>query len=159
MSINLVSYKCVNELDNKTDSLGAIDYTKEVFKTGEVIRARVKNSIIVHYGIIVVENGVVYVLHNPMKGPISKDTLDIFFKNRVLQKHYVKQTNLDNTQLLGKFNAVKNKEFNIATFNCEDFVNYMIGRNEFGYAKIFLFTSIFFFALYLFNMNKSNSVL
>lgn len=113
------------------------------FTSGEVIRARVcKAPFIFHYGIIIHWDGIVYVLHNPFPIGPRIDTVDDFFATRSLEKNYGKLTGKTDQQLLSEFNAIKDKEYSLLMFNCEDFINKMIGYFKFQSGKIQLFSFI-----------------
>lgn len=116
------------------------------FLTGEVIRARITEMpLIFHYGLIVKYNNDTYIVHNPfMVGP-SIDTLHDFFKNRYFEKSFGILTNKSDEQIIEKFNSIKEKKYSTFDFNCEDFINEMIGYFKFQRGKIELGLTIIIF--------------
>ena len=127
-----------------------------VFQSGEVIKARVTEApFIFHYGIIVYCNEDVYILHNPfMIGP-SIDTVSDFFKNRYFVKSYGKLINESDEQILAKFNSIKDRKYSTFKFNCEDFVNVMIGYLRFQSGKIqLMFVILITFILIVIALNS-----
>lgn len=122
-------------------------------KTGEVIRVRKykTNPFLFHYGIVLNEIAPddsisQFILHNPFGGYPSKTTSVDFFKDRDFEKSFGILAAADPVILMEKFNRVKNKKYNLLTFNCEDFVNYMIERNCISLENCFLRGKISFWA-------------
>ena len=107
------------------------------YQTGEVIRTGYYAGPWFHYGIVVAINGKIYVAHNSTKnegGCPHLDEIQDFILERYITRSYGVLTNLNANQILDKLNAVKDRRFNYLTWNCEDFVNYVIGKP--GYFKL-----------------------
>lgn len=126
------------------------------FKTGEVIRARIPQlPVVFHYGIIVYHNNQPYVLHNPIDGGPTMDTLPDFFNQRDFEISFGRLTKKTDEQLLNDFNKVKTTKYDILHWNCEDFINYLIGYFKFQKGKIqFAICIIVAFALITIAINK-----
>ncbi len=108
------------------------------FQSGEVIRARMtKFPVAFHYGIIVHHNNEDMILHNASTvGNPRMDTVQDFFKERYFDKSYGKLTDKTDQQLIDEFQILKYKKYSFFQFNCEDFVNRMIGYFKFQGGKI-----------------------
>lgn len=116
--------------------------------TGEVIKAKVLGGLPFrfHYGIILVENGSVFILHNPYMMQPVKTAWDEFFMTRVLTQNFGKLGSSDPAIILDKFNQVKDKKYNLLTFNCEDFINYMTDRSCIELEKCFFKGKLIFWS-------------
>lgn len=124
-------------------------------QVGEVIKARQITlfPFVFHYGILVQSpsTGWWYVLHNSTKDATfgnvdskNKMTLyDEFMKTHYIIKRYGVLGSSNNSYLLERFLKVRNRPYNYLTFNCEDFVNYMIGQpKRFQSGKIQLMIAV-----------------
>lgn len=123
-----------------------------MYENGEVIRARViKSPFIFHYGIIIKKDGFNYIAHNPSHADGSPHPIIIplndFYKERRYEKSFGVLTNKSSDQLIETFNKIKYKEYNYFFFNCEDFVNQMIGKYRFQSGKIQLLAGVTAFIL------------
>ncbi len=115
------------------------------FETGQVFRARpMTKPFMFHYGIIIHRNGQPFVLHNPFPLSPQIDTIEDFFYHRILEKDYGKLTDKSDMELWNTFNDLRGRKYSLLTFNCEDFVNDMIGNFRFqrGKIELFLFVAI-----------------
>lgn len=105
--------------------------TSDNFKNGQLIKASVnKYPFIKHYGLIYLTNEIskVYVMHNtPNRGPVI-DTLNDFKRNRTIisRTDTVLTDKVSSDFILNKFSKVEQKKFNLLTFNCEHFIDYML---------------------------------
>lgn len=119
--------------------------------TGEVIKAKVIGGLPFrfHYGIILMENDSVFVLHNPYMMQPVKTSWDDFFKTRILTQNFGQLGSSDPAILLEKFNAVKDKKYNLLIFNCEDFINYMTDRSCIELEKCFFRGKLIFWSTVL----------
>jgi hypothetical protein len=101
------------------------------YKSGQVIKGSPKIfPIIDHFGILIVENGNVFVLHNtPFKGSIT-ESLKEWEKSRFKIK-------IKDSKLIGKSNSDIKKQFlkckkdyNLFSYNCEHFIDCMEGKKQ-----------------------------
>lgn len=118
-----------------------------MFQNGEVIRSRVIGSpFIFHYGIVIQKDGFNYIAHNPSHADGSPhpiiEPLNDFWKGRRFEKSFGVLTNKSSDELIATFDNLKHKEYNYFLFNCEDFVNQMIGKYRFQSGKIQLFAGV-----------------
>lgn len=97
------------------------------FKTGDLITGRVKSlPFIFHKGLVVKEHDGLYVWHNtPMYsnefgGSVVKETLSEWLKSREISK--TENTNLDTKNIESTSLKMKDKTFDVLTFNCEQYV-------------------------------------
>lgn len=94
---------------------------------GEVIRATIDgNPVLFHYGLVAdAGNGRMVVYHNPRCcGPTVEPVAD-FFKGRTLAESKGVRTTESNTVLMHRHLTLANKDYDLAHFNCEDYVNHM----------------------------------
>jgi len=83
-----------------------------------------------HYGVILVEDDEVYVLHNARERGAVKETLDKFLKDREIYE--ILPSNLEqlsNKDILLRFEHCKSR-WDVLNFNCEHFVDCMTNRNR-----------------------------
>lgn len=119
--------------------------------TGEVIKAKVLGGLPFrfHYGIVLIENNETFVLHNPYMMHPLKTPYNEFFQSRVLQTNFGQLGSSDPSVLMEKFNHVKDKKYNLLTFNCEDFINYMTDRTCIELEKCFFMGKLIFWGTVL----------
>jgi hypothetical protein len=125
------------------------------FENGEVIRARVKEyPFIFHYGIVIVCDDGVYIAHNPSRGDESPKPIlqnfDDFWNSRKFEKSYGVLTDKTSEELLAKFDEIKDKYYHYILYNCEDFVNDMIGYFRFQSGKMQLIVAVSIIGIILF---------
>lgn len=92
--------------------------------------------LIFHYGIICNVDGCQKIIHNPQNGSPVIESFDDFFKDRYFEKSFGIQTQKTNVQILECYDKIKHKKFDLFLFNCEDCMNTIIGKNEFGSGKL-----------------------
>ena len=100
-------------------------------KTGDIITADVFDLpfFIKHRAIIIKEDDNIYFCHNtPSKknkfgGNVVCENYADFLKSRKIIK--IKNTNITKLEIKKYALECKNKKFNLITFNCVDFVNYI----------------------------------
>jgi hypothetical protein len=106
---------------------------KEQFtQSGQLIKATIDNMpFIYHYGIALVHNNEVYVLHNtPFRGSVI-DTFNNWIKGRNIIE--VSQTDLigkENNYILAQFDTACRKKYNLFNFNCEQFIDCMLRQQQ-----------------------------
>ncbi len=104
-------------------------------RTGEVIKSGYYTGPWFHYGIVIILNNQVYIAHNSPKsdngGYPTLHTLEDFLKTRYIKKSFGVMTHDSVETLLKRLQSVEHKKFSYVSWNCEDFVNYMIGREFF----------------------------
>lgn len=93
-----------------------------------------------HYGVVVEQNNVLMIAHNPFGGAPEIVSFDKIFSNREPER--IMHTNKTNEQIISRFNSCafdknmncKNDSYKFWHFNCEDFVCYVcdcnIGRDQ-----------------------------
>lgn len=106
-----------------------------------------------HRGIISVEDDTLYIYHNtPIAnnewgGSTIKDTIEDY-RNKGREIKKVKHSNLTENEIKARFEEIKGKKFNWISWNCDQFINYMIsGENKKPLEKILIigvFVSLFF---------------
>lgn len=87
------------------------------FQTGYIIETKVMYDLISHFGIIVVENNEILIIHNTIKDNVVVEDLVSFLKDRKFVNIY------KNNVCFDKIHEYKNHKYNLFTFNCIDFVN------------------------------------
>ena len=106
---------------------------------GAIIEVTVNSKpYIKHYGIIVYdENNEVKVLHNtPDFGKPTETTYADFMKSRSNPKFFSNILNTKtNEEIYNRFNNLKDRKFNLLTFNCEHFIDLMTGNKLFSEQK------------------------
>lgn len=102
-----------------------------------------------HYGVVVMQNDVLMMAHNPFGGRPEIVSFETIFTNRDPER--VLRTNKTNEEILSKFNSCvldenmncKNESYKFFHFNCEDFVSYVcdcnIGRDQ----RVYYFGTFF----------------
>ena len=105
-----------------------------MYKSGEIIKTIAHQIFgrpyMFHYGVILVEDDEVYVLHNGRERGVVKETLDKFLKNR--EVYEIESSNLErfsNKEILLRFEHCKSN-WDVLNFNCEHFVDCMTNRNR-----------------------------
>ena len=97
------------------------------YRTGDIIKARMdRYPFIFHYGIVVVINGKVNIIHNTPDekneygGNIVCYTPEKFFSTRQLIS--IQHTKISKERILKVVEQNKSRPFNLLTFNCEHFI-------------------------------------
>lgn len=119
-----------------------------MYKSGDIIKTKGQQVLgftyIYHYGVVLVENDDVYVLHNGREKGAVKETIDVFLENREI--HSIKSSNLNklsNRDIILRFEHCKSS-WDVLNFNCEHFVDCMTNsnRNSEQLLKYIIFTTI-----------------
>lgn len=94
----------------------------------KIIKVTTRNFIIIdHYGIMIIENGAPVVYHNDnfpeneVGGNVLRQSLDDFMAGRDYQDS--KDVWIDANKFYNYVNHNLTMEYNLRTYNCEDFVN------------------------------------
>ena len=120
---------------------------------GTVIRAQVKDlPFIYHYGIVATDAaGKTVVLHNtPDEGGTVVSPFPEFMQSRILANTY--HSGMDNTTLWQRFESCKGT-FNLFFYNCEHFIDAMLGRavqrsEQVTFWVIFLFVYLLIYFIF-----------
>lgn len=116
-----------------------------------------------HYGVVVEQNDVLMIAHNPYGGVPEIVSFDKIFENRLPDR--ILHTSKTNSEILNRFNSClldekqncKNASYKFWKFNCEDFVCYVcdcnIGRDQrmyyFGTSTVVILLAIVATTTYL----------
>lgn len=127
-----------------------------IYNTGDIINASSAPpslGIFGHKGIISVENNKVFIYHNtPIKnnefgGSAVKETLDEF-KTAGREIKQVDTSGLSHDEIKKRFDETKHKKFNWFTWNCDQFVNYLLYSEKYSpWQKKIFFISISVFTV------------
>ena len=103
-----------------------------MYKSGQLIKAKVnKFPLIDHYGIILVDRGENYVMHNSPFVSSVIETLDKFLSTRT--KIEVKDTDLildSNESIIDRFEMECKKQYRLFNYNCEHFIDCMLDQPQ-----------------------------
>lgn len=100
--------------------------------TGLIVVAKVKSiPFVKHVGVVLIENGNTYILHNtPTRGTV-KDSYQDFFMSRNKPMYYSSNlVKLSNSEIIHRFNNVCQGSFRLLSYNCEHFVRCMLGTES-----------------------------
>jgi len=126
---------------------------------GDLISTKVNSfPLLQHYGIINVTSRGVFVMHNtPERGTVI-DPIDTFLKTRTTTS--IKHTwlnELNDVQLNERFESCKG-DFNLITYNCEHFIDCMLGDEpSSAQLTIVCIAILFLFGLMVFQLNNNES--
>jgi len=96
------------------------------YSTGDILKAEVNNPFVYHYGIVIIKDGQIEVVHNAAKkknnhgGNIVSESLKDFLKTRRIV--HVQRTKIKRDRIIKMIDKYKSIPFNIFTFNCEQFI-------------------------------------
>lgn len=103
-----------------------------MFKSGQLIKAKVDSlPFIIHYGITIVENNKVYILHNTPFYNTIIDPFDNWIKTRkIISIQNTKLTDISNKNIIEKFKKICFKKYNLLNYNCEHFIDCMLDNKN-----------------------------
>lgn len=122
----------------------------EHYTHGEVIRATIDGApVLFHYGLVSDPgDGRLVVYHNPRCcGPTVEPLVD-FFKGRTFAESLGVRTNATHQELMHRHLTIANRSYDLAHFNCEDYVNTMTGTTRVQGGK-FMFWAALAAALFI----------
>jgi hypothetical protein len=98
---------------------------------GDVLRVRVAKApnLLHHYGIVICYAGRALVAHCPAGSTPVLESFADFMQGREWEVNFGRQTDAGPVQLIERFNQLAQREYDLAAFNCEDFVNRMSGTS------------------------------
>lgn len=129
-------------------------------RNGEVLKCGIDDeAILFHYAIVIKDGKKTLIAHNPfVDDKIALDTVDVFFDNRYIITNHGVLTEKSSKQLLDKFEEIKDKKYNLLTYNCEDFVNEMIDKPKmFQKGKYLFFGSLLVLSYLTYRWIKSSN--
>lgn len=114
---------------------------------GDIIRTRSKiNPLYLHYGIVIkLDDNSSLIAHNPRNGSISLEKPEDFFKERNFDL-ITETVNIPASTLITRFQGLKSKQYDLYDYNCEDFINDMIGEKKYSYVKFSFWGIVILFA-------------
>lgn len=123
-----------------------------MLRTGDVIKTRIKSfPLIYHYGIIGENETGTNVFHLPANSTPKFESMEKFLDTRFIVEIKSGLSQFNFSQLHERFENVQNLKYSLLNFNCEDFVNYMLGCDFFNIARphlLLLIIVFIFFWLY-----------
>lgn len=103
-----------------------------MFRTGQLIKASVNRfPLLNHYGIILVDNGQVKVLHNtPFRSSVIDDLHFWLSTRKLITVDDTELVNYSRDFILDRFNMVCKNRYNLFFYNCEHFIDCMLSREQ-----------------------------
>lgn len=109
------------------------EHTISKLKTGDLIKLKTEFlPILYHYGIIEVQDNVMYIYHNQTDkinsngGSLVLEELNNYIKGKDIIS--VTETKLSSSDLSQMYNSLKSLKYDFINFNCEHFVNFATDR-------------------------------
>ena len=106
-----------------------------MYKSGQIIKTigiQIANvPLVYHFGVILIDSsGEVFVLHNDLYEGTIKEAIESFLVEReIVEVQSNALENLTNSELLIRFNNCQGK-FNVLDYNCEHFIDCMLGHKQ-----------------------------
>lgn len=103
-----------------------------ILKSGQLVKAKAEIiPIIYHYGIIIVEDGEIYILHN---SPAKSSVIELFENweatRSVVSVIDTELIGFSNEYILNRFDSVCKRDYILFQYNCEHFVDCMLNRPQ-----------------------------
>lgn len=92
-------------------------------KTGDIIITETDLPLIEHFGVIVIEDGVICVFHCTPSKNVRIDTLNDFLENREFK--YLRHTKATRAGICERYQKAKDREYDAINFNCIHFAEFL----------------------------------
>lgn len=94
-----------------------------MIKNGDVLKTQSK-PFIFHYGVYFIENGTSKIVHNSnTQGIIIQEWSDFFKDRKLIDIYTTNISGCDIDYIYKQYEFLKQKQFNITDYNCENFVS------------------------------------
>ena len=104
----------------------------QINRSGQLIKAKVNSLPFVdHYGITLIQNGKIYILHNtPFKSSVM-DPIENWIQDRQITRvENTELCNKSNEYIIQQFNTLCKKPYDLLSYNCEHFIDCMLSRQR-----------------------------